>query len=99
MKKTTIAGVLSSVGLATALLGAGAASATTVTPPEGGTWSYGVNFPSSVYSNYKYSGTHGSTACNGNGHCVYSPETGGGKYSYASDVPTWWGNTAYYHVG
>lgn len=99
MKKRTIIGTISSVALASSLLTAGAAFATTVYPPEGGTWSYGVQPTATVYSNYYHGSlTHGSTACNGYPACTRSADRPAGTTSYASRVPTLWGNTAYYRI-
>ncbi len=99
MKKRTIIGAISSVALAASLLTAGAAVATVVNPPEGGTWDYGVTPFTTVWSNYYHgSRTHGSTACTGYPSCTRSADKAPGTWSYASRVPTLWGNTSYYRV-
>ncbi|MBF4461796.1 lactococcin 972 family bacteriocin [Rathayibacter sp. VKM Ac-2878] len=97
------AGILVAGGLV--MVGATAASATTVYPSEGGVWNHGVRSGGiygsggQVYSEYQHSGkTHKSTACGYQG-CAYS----GWKPSSTLAVAHWspmkaTGNTAYYDV-
>ncbi len=104
MKKSlrlTVASV--AVALMVGGLGVTAASATTVYPPEGGTWNYGVRAGGvygtrgEVYSEYKVGRVHRSKACGAwcdGGAIWYSPNI----WSPARAMAAPSGNTAFYNV-
>jgi lactococcin 972 family bacteriocin len=98
-RKITLA--LATAGLAASLAvgGAAVAKATTVYPPEGGTWDYGVDYwVMKTWSNYHHpSRVHHSTACSSSA-CTYSGWVPAGYWSKAERLASWGGNTAYYKV-
>ena len=104
MKKSlrlTVASV--AVALMVGGLGVTAASATTVRPPEGGTWTYGVRVGGTygtrgeVYSNYTVNRLHRSTAC-GLSCDVKGYWTAANRESTSLALAKPSGNTAYYNV-
>ena len=87
---------------ALALAGATAANATTVYPPEGGTWEYGVIEPAStvfVYSHYRHpTVTHRASVQVSNGTLYRSNWVAPGIWANVDKPTGWFNNYAYYAV-
>jgi lactococcin 972 family bacteriocin len=92
----SLARAFATTAVVAGLLVVGTTSAQAATPPEGGTWNYGVT-GKYTYSNYHHSSRiHKATAC-GVG-CVTSGWIAPNYWASAQAISALGGNTAYYDV-